>query len=112
MYYWIFMIIAILAEVTGTLSMKYGMTHASPIGIKFMYIMIILSYSSLCIAVKHIPLAIAYGAWESLGMVLIALFSTLFFAEPLGAAKISGILLIIIGMLMLNKSIYSFRQQP
>jgi spermidine export protein MdtJ len=102
MYYWAFMVIAIVTEVIGTLSMKFTAEGSPLIGLSVMYIMLILSYSSLAIAVQRIPLAVAYGAWESLGLVLIAIFSFLLFGEPLGIVKISAIALIIGGMLLLH----------
>lgn len=103
MFYWMFMIIAIITEVIGTLAMKYGVkTSTHLLGIIIMYIMLILSYTSLAIAVKRIPLAVAYGAWESLGLILIALFSYFLFAEPLGTIKIIAIVVIIIGIVLLE----------
>lgn len=102
MRHWIFMIIAILTEVIGTLAMKYSTEGAHAVGLSIMYIMLIFSYTSLAIAVKRIPLAVAYGAWESIGLILIALFSYLLFAEPLGFIKISAILIIIAGIILLE----------
>ena len=102
MYYWMFLIIAIVTEVIGTLSMKYSAVGAPLIGLSVMYFMLILSYSALAVAVQRIPLAVAYGAWESLGLILITLFSALLFAESLGVVKMLAIILIIIGMLLLD----------
>ena len=103
MYYWLFMMIAIVTEVIGTLAMKYGEnTSAHILSLGIMYVMLVLSYGSLAIAVKRIPLAVAYGAWESLGLVLITLFSYLLFAEPLGAIKITAIVVIITGIVLLE----------
>ena len=102
MYYWMFLIIAIVTEVIGTLSINYHV-HGWPwFGLSVMYIMLVLSYSSLAIAVQRIPLAVAYGAWESLGLVLIALFSAWLFSEPLNLIKIIAIILIVAGMFLLH----------
>ncbi len=102
MYYWVLMLIAIVSEVIGTLAMKYSIDGAHKLGLSVMYIMLVISYGSLAIAVKRIPLAVAYGAWESLGLVLISLFSVLLFSEPLNFTKILGITAIVIGIVLLE----------
>ncbi len=96
------MLLAIITEVIGTLVMKCSAEWVPMLGLGIMYVMLVVSYGSLAIAVKRIPLAVAYGAWESLGLVLISLFSALLFSEPLNALKISGIVAIITGMLLLE----------
>ncbi|AIF45925.1 SMR family transporter [Dyella japonica] len=104
MRYWLFMAAAIVTEVAGTLAMKYGTHHGSQtIGLSVMYIMLVLSYTSLALAVKRIPLAVAYGAWESLGLVLITVCSAWLFAEALSPVKLIAIALIIAGIVLLER---------
>lgn len=101
-YSWVFMFIAILTEVFGTLSMKFSTENASVIGLIIMYFMLIISYFSLSIAVKRIPLALAYGSWESLGLVLIAIASHFLFKDYLTVTKTIAILFIIAGIFLLE----------
>jgi spermidine export protein MdtJ len=104
MRYWLFMAAAIVTEVIGTLAMKYGAHHAShALGMVVMYVMLVLSYTCLALAVKRIPLAVAYGAWESMGLVLITLCSAWLFAEDLKPAKLVAIALIIAGIVLLER---------
>lgn len=103
LYYWIFMLLAIITEVIGTLAMKFSIQGAEWVGLGVMYLMLIISYTSLAIAIKRIPLAVAYGAWESLGLVLIAVFSFILFSEPLNATKIWAIIFIITGIILLER---------
>jgi multidrug transporter EmrE-like cation transporter len=104
MRYWLFMAAAIVTEVIGTVAMKYGAYHSShATGLAVMYVMLVLSYTCLAVAVKRIPLAVAYGAWESLGMVLITLCSAWLFAEDLKPAKVAAIALIIAGIVLLER---------
>lgn len=103
MRHWLFMACAILTEVIGTLAMKYGASHdAHWLGLGVMYVMLVLSYTTLALAVARIPLAVAYGAWESLGLVLITLCSTWLFAETLGVLKMAAIAVIIAGIVLLE----------
>lgn len=102
--YWLFMTAAIVTEVIGTLAMKYGAHHAShAMGLAVMYVMLVVSYTSLALAVKRIPLAVAYGAWESIGLVLITLCSAWLFAEDLNPTKLIAIALIIVGIVLLER---------
>ncbi|QNK03084.1 SMR family transporter [Dyella telluris] len=104
MRYWLFMAVAIVTEVAGTLAMKYGTHHGSHAqGLAVMYVMLVLSYTSLALAVKRIPLAVAYGAWESLGLVLITVCSAWLFAEVLSPVKLVAIALIIAGIVLLER---------
>jgi spermidine export protein MdtJ len=104
MRHWLFMACAILTEVIGTLAMKYGISHnAHLVGLGAMYVMLVLSYTTLALAVARIPLAVAYGAWESLGLVLITLCSAWLFAETLGVTKMVAIAVIIAGIVLLER---------
>ncbi len=102
MQYWLFLLGAIVFEVLGTLTMKYTVVDAPIVGIIIMYIMLGLSYYAFAIAIKRIHLAVAYGAWESLGLVLISVCCFLFFEEPINFLKIAGIAAIITGIVLLK----------
>ncbi|WP_333679426.1 SMR family transporter [Dyella sp.] len=104
MRYWFFMAVAIVTEVIGTLAMKFGtFLDARGLGLAVMYVMLVLSYTALALAVARIPLAVAYGAWESLGLVLITLCSFWLFSETLSVVKLVAIAVIIIGIVLLER---------
>ena len=104
MRHWLFMAAAIVTEVAGTLSMKMGAHHGSQtLGLAVMYVMLVLSYTCLAMAVKRIPLAVAYGAWESLGLVLITLCSAWWLGEALTLTKLAAIGVIIVGIVLLER---------
>jgi spermidine export protein MdtJ len=104
MRHWIFMAIAILTEVIGTLAMKYGTLYDTrTLGLAVMFAMLALSYTTLAMAIARIPLAVAYGVWESLGLILITLCSAWLFSEKLGVIKIVVIAVIIAGIVLLER---------
>ena len=107
MYHWFFMFLAIITEVVGTLAMKYGSETGNYLGLAAMYVMLIASYWFLAIAIKRIPLAVAYGTWESIGLVLIAVFSFFLFGESLGILKILAIALILSGIILMERNTIS-----
>lgn len=54
MIYWIFLGLAIVTEVIGTLSMKYASVSGDMSGMYVMYVMIASSYILLAVAVKKL----------------------------------------------------------
>lgn len=54
MFYWILLALAIVAEITGTLSMKWASVSDGSTGFILMLVMITLSYIFLSFAVKKI----------------------------------------------------------
>ncbi len=74
MIYWIFLGLAIIAEIIGTLSMKYASVSGEMTGHIVMYFMITGSYVMLSLAVKKVALGVAYALWEGSASLLL-LFS-------------------------------------
>lgn len=100
---WIYLFAAILCEVIGTSVMKFAGSHHAPlIGYLVMYAMIGLSYCFLALAVKKVPVGVAYALWEGIGIVLITFISVLWFGELVGLYKALGLGLIIMGVLMIK----------
>lgn len=102
MKYWLFLAVSIIAEVTGTLSMKYASMYGSQLGHLVMYVMITLSYIALSMAIKRIALGVAYALWEGFGVMLITLFSVTLFAESLPLLKAVGLVVLVTGIVLLN----------
>lgn len=104
MIYWIFLGLAIVAEIIGTLSMKYASVSGEMAGHIVMYFMITGSYILLALAVKKVALGVAYALWEGIGILIITVFSVLWFDESLSPLKIAGLVTLIGGIIMLVKS--------
>lgn len=98
MIYWIFLALAIVTEVIGTLSMKHASVSGDFTGMAVMYVMIASSYILLAIAVKKVALGVAYALWEGIGILFITAFSVLWFGESLSPMKIGGLVLLIAGI--------------
>lgn len=89
MIYWIFLGLAIIAEIIGTLSMKYASVSGEMTGHIVMYFMITGSYVMLSLAVKKVALGVAYALWEGIGILIITIFSVMWFGETLSPLKIA-----------------------
>jgi len=102
---WVFLIAAILLEVCGTTSMKVsdGFAHTLPSTLIFVFYG--LSMVCLTIAVKTIDISIAYAVWSGLGTAVIAVIGIAWFGEALTAAKLGGLVLIVLGVLSVHLSL-------
>ena len=99
---WIYLLLAIGAEVIGTTSMKLAATHAPVAGMLLMYGMIGLSYFFLALAVKRVPVGVAYALWEGIGIVLITAVSVAWLGESIGLYKAVGLGVMIAGILLIK----------
>ncbi len=102
MFYWILLALAIVAEITGTLSMKWASVSDGSTGFILMLVMITLSYIFLSFAVKKIALGVAYALWEGIGILLITLFSVMIFDETLTTMKIAGLTTLVAGIVLIK----------
>ncbi len=102
MKYWGFLVVAIIAEVVGTSALKQsdGFTKLAPS--LLVVASFALTFYFLSLAIKVIPLGVAYAVWAGLGIVLISLIGWLWFGQKLGLASIGGIAFIVAGVVILQ----------
>jgi small multidrug resistance pump len=101
---WLYLVLAILLEVSGTTSMKLSQGFTKILPSVLMFLFYGLSLSALTLALKKIDVSVAYAVWSGLGTALIASVGVLWLREPLNALKIISLLLIILGVIGLNLS--------
>lgn len=101
---WICLIAAILLEVFGTTMMKIsnGLTQLMPT--ITMFVCYMLCFGFLAVALKTIPMSVAYAIWSAIGVIAISTIGILFFHEDLNWIKVVSTLLIIIGVIGLKLS--------
>ncbi len=99
---WLFLAIAIVAEVVATSALKSseGFTRLGPsalvvagYGVAFYFLSLVL---------KTIPVGVAYAVWSGLGIVLIAAVAWLVHGQKLDAWAFVGMGLIVSGVAVLN----------
>ena len=61
-----------------------------------------MAFYFLSLALRMIPVAVAYAIWAGMGTVLVALVAWLFMDQKLDLAGVVGLGLIISGVLVLN----------
>lgn len=101
---WLYLILAICAEVAGTTCMKLsrGFTIVLPSLLLFLFYGI--SFSMLTLALRRFDVSTTYAIWSGLGTVLVALIGTFYFHEPVGLLKVVSIAMIIAGVAGLHLS--------
>jgi small multidrug resistance pump len=100
---WFWLIGAIAAEVTATVSLRFseGFTRLLPSAL------VVIGYGTAFYGLSQalsrgMPLGIAYGVWAASGVALIAVIGVALLGEHLSAVQIGGLVLIIAGVLALE----------
>lgn len=96
--HWIVLLFAILFEVAGTLTLKFtdGMTRLWPTVLMFAFYLA--SLFGLSVAVRRIPVGVAYAVWSGLGTLIVAAGGALWFKEQVTPLRVASTLLIVIGV--------------
>jgi len=102
MIQWVYLSVAILAEVIGTSFLKSaeGFTRLAPSLV--VVIAYLVAFYFLSLTLKTLPVGVAYAVWAGAGVALIALAGYLFFGQSLDLAAIAGIGLIVAGVIVIN----------
>ena len=102
MTHWVYLGIAIVAEVIGTSFLKSseGFTRLAPSAV--VVVSYVIAFYFLALTLRTLPVGIAYAVWAGAGMALIALVGYLVFGQRLDAAAIIGIGLIFSGVAVIN----------
>jgi small multidrug resistance pump len=96
------LLIAIVAEVIATSFLKHsdGLTRVGPT------VAVVIGYGVafyfLSLALRTVPVGLAYAIWSGAGIVLVSVAGWLLFRQPIDAPGLLGIALILAGVLVMN----------
>ncbi|MEG1697228.1 MAG: multidrug efflux SMR transporter [Acinetobacter sp.] len=99
---WLFLFIAIIAEVIATSALKSSEGFTKPIASIVVVLGYMIAFYCLSLTLKTIPVGIAYAVWSGVGIVLITTVAWFVFDQKLDVWGIVGIALIMSGVLILN----------
>lgn len=99
---WLFLAVAILGEVIATSALKSSDGFTRPVPSLVVVVGYGLAFYFLSLALRAIPVAIAYAVWAGLGIVLVAAIAWLFHGQKLDLWALLGIALIVSGVAVLN----------
>ncbi len=100
--HYVYLFFAVVAETIGTTALQASQqfTRLGPtIIVVLAYVM---AFLLLGLALKYIPVGIAYAIWSGLGIVLIAAIGYLAFGQRLDLPAILGMALILAGILVIH----------
>ena len=100
--HWLYLGIAIVAEVIATSTMKatQGFTRALPslvVGVGYA-----IAFYFLSLTLRTLPVGVAYAIWSGVGIALVSLIAWLVYGQSLDAPAIAGMALIAAGIIVLN----------
>ncbi|CCO07293.1 Quaternary ammonium compound-resistance protein qacG [Desulforamulus hydrothermalis Lam5 = DSM 18033] len=98
----LFLMLAIVCELIGTSLLKASAGFSKLLPTLGLLVSFTLAFFFLSLALKTIPLNLAYAIWSGLGTVATVVISILVWHERVNFASIAGIALIIIGVIILN----------
>lgn len=99
---YLFLLLSIASEVIATTALKLSdsFTRLWPSLITVMFY--IIAFWSLTIPMRTIPTGIIYAVWSGAGIVLISLAGWIIYGQKLDMAALTGIGLIIAGVMVIN----------
>lgn len=98
----IILFFAILSEVIATSALKFSEGFTKPIPSVIVAVGYGLSFYLLSIALKTMPIGVAYAIWSGVGLVLTVIAGIILWRETLDWARVTGIVLILAGIVLIN----------
>jgi multidrug transporter EmrE-like cation transporter len=107
-FHWFVLLAAIAVEIVATAALKSAVS--APVLLALLPLVLIgVSFALLSVALRVIPMAVAYAVWEGLGIVGIAVAGHLLFGEHITPARILALAAIITGIVLLERGVGSGR---
>ena len=99
---YIFLAIAIAAEVVATTSMKDLDGFNKPLPLLLVVAGYGIAFWMLSLVVKTIPVGIAYAIWAGMGIVLVSIAAVFLYQQKLDLPAILGMALIVSGVVVIQ----------
>jgi len=100
--HYVYLGIAIILEVVGTSFLKIAYVKPGFWPITVIAISYTTSLAFMTLSLERFPIGLVYAIWAGMGIALVALSGVIFFGEKIDAAGLTGIGLIIAGVVVLN----------
>lgn len=99
---WLALGAAILLEVVGTSLLQASQQFTRPVPTVGMAACYLAAFYLLSVALREIPVGLAYAIWSGMGVVLIAMIGWVVFKQRLDAPAILGLAMIVGGVVVIN----------
>ncbi|WP_372740145.1 multidrug efflux SMR transporter [Neptunomonas sp.] len=102
MKYWVFLAIAIIGEVVATSALKSSEGFSKLVPSFVVVAGYVVAFYFLSLALKTIPVGVAYAVWAGLGIVLVAAIAYIVHGQKLDVWAFIGIGFIVSGVAVLS----------
>ncbi|WP_043239299.1 DMT family transporter [Stutzerimonas azotifigens] len=99
---YVYLAIAVAAEVVATSSLKAVDGLARPLPLLIVLLGYGLSFWMLTLVLRSIPVGVAYAIWAGLGIVLVSVAAYFLYQQKLDAPALIGIALIVSGVVVIR----------
>ncbi|MBD9633315.1 multidrug efflux SMR transporter [Pseudomonas sp. PDM18] len=99
---YLYLAIAIVAEVIATASLKSVKGFSTPLPLVLVIVGYAISFWMLTLVVRSIPVGIAYAIWAGLGIVLVSIAALVLYQQKLDTAALLGMGLIVSGVVVIQ----------
>lgn len=103
-FHWLVLLAAIAVEIIATAALKSVVSASWLVGV-LPLLLIGLSFALLSVALRVIPMAVAYAVWEGLGIVGIAAAGHVLFGEHLTAGRMVALAAILAGIVLIEAGV-------
>ncbi|ORP10330.1 QacE family quaternary ammonium compound efflux SMR transporter [Vibrio cholerae] len=101
---WLILFLAGICEIAWAIGLKYSEGFSKPLASVATLSALVISFVLLGIALRTLPLGVAYGIWVGIGAVGTALVAAFLFGETLTLIKLISLFLIVAGIAGLKMS--------
>jgi small multidrug resistance pump len=99
--HYVYLVLAIVCEVIATTALKAADGFRVPGPTLIVLVGYSVGFFLLSLALRTVPVGIAYAIWSGIGQVLVMLFAWIIYKQTLDVAALVGIALILSGVLVL-----------
>jgi small multidrug resistance pump len=99
---WLFLGIAIFGEVIATSALKASDGFSKLVPSVVVAVGYMIAFYFLSLALRSIPVGIAYAIWAGLGVVCVTAIAWVGYGQKLDIAAIAGMILIVTGVVVMN----------
>ncbi|VXB88285.1 DMT family transporter [Nocardioides sp. AX2bis] len=97
------LVLAAVAEVSGTLSLRQSRGLRRPGWVAATAGAYLLAFGLLALVLQRgMPVGVAYGVWAALGIVITAVAGRLLFRDPLNAPMVAGMVVVLAGVALVE----------
>jgi len=99
---WIYLILAIVCEVSGTTCMKLSQGFTKLLPSVLLFFFYACSFTLMTITLRRLEVSVVYAIWSGIGMALISAIGIVVFDETFTVTKVISTGLIVLGVIGLS----------